>query len=671
MRGLALALTLLLAGLGPAIAGIDQVFEGRSGAQATRDRAARAFGLDWLSESRSYALVVGISDYTGGYRRLPTENDPVRFKDFLLEEAGFDHVHVLTEERATKARIEQLMEEVFPALVDGNDRFLLYWSGHGDQRTLPNGSLRGYLPLADTVPGAWSRMISMLAIQRWDDLLPARQALYLLDACFSGLAGTVSMSTPRDLAIEQLARPSRHLLTAGTGEEQAIASDRWGGSLFTTAVLDGLRGAADATTAFEADNVVSLNELVAYIKIRVAQEKERANWRAAITPQLRDLRTNEGEFFFAWPPAGDGSQRPEETPLPGPDAQAKGPSEREVREAQEMLTAMGFAPGPVDGILGLRTRGALLRFQQEQGLVETAALDAATRQALLEAWAGQPRNVQPWAQTRREEPPPPPNRFADLAVFTDTLADGSSCEFCPELVVIPAGTFTMGSPPGEEGRSDDEGPQREARVGRFALGRTEVTVGQFRAFVEASGHDAGSCNYPANASWRDPGFEQTDEHPVACVSWKDADAYVGWLSEQTGEAYRLPSEAEWEFAARAGTKTRYAFGDEITATQANFNSNVSKTTEVGAYPANDWKLFDMHGNVWEWVEDCQHGSYDEAPRDGSAWLEANGGNCSRRVLRGGSWIDLPRLLRSANRSRYNTDGRGSFIGFRVARTLTP
>ena len=259
--------------------------------------------------------------------------------------------------------------------------------------------------------------------------------------------------------------------------------------------------------------------------------------------------------------------------------------------------------------------------------------------------------------------------LADFAVFTDTLADGSPCGFCPELVAIPGDTFTMGSPRGEG--DADEHPQREVRVGRFALGRTEVTVGQFRAFVEASGHDAGSCNYPANASWRDPGFEQTDEHPVACVSWKDADAYVGWLSEQTGEAYRLPSEAEWEFAARAGTKTRYAFGDEITATQANFNSNVSKTTEVGAYPANDWKLFDMHGNVWEWVEDCQHGSYDEAPRDGSAWLEANGGNCSRRVLRGGSWLDNPRYLRSADRDWDSSVFRFRSLGFRVARTLTP
>ena len=442
-------------------------------------------------------------------------------------------------------------------------------------------------------------------------------------------------------------------------------------ALFTTAVLDGLRGAADATTAFDADNVVSLNELVAYIKIRVAQEKERANWRAAITPQLRDLRTNEGEFFFAWPPAGDGSRRSEETPPPVPDAQAKGPSEREVREAQEMLTAMGFAPGPVDGILGLRTRGALLRFQQEQGLVETAALDAATRQALLEAWAVQPRNVQPWAQTRREEPTPPPTGLAGFAVFTDTLVDGSPCEFCPEMVVIPGGTFTMGSPPDEEGRHDDEGPQHEVEVSRFALGRHEVTFAQYDACVAAGG----CADRPDNGWGR-------GERPVINVSWRDAQAYVAWLTEATGQPYRLPSEAEWEFAARAGTTTPFSTGATISTSQANYDGNYTygsgvageyrqQTLPVGSFDANPWGLLDMHGNVWEWVEDCWHDTYESAPTDGSAWLEANGGDCSWRVLRGGSWYNFPRFLRSAIRYRNDTVIRSNNLGFRVARTLTP
>ncbi len=277
---------------------------------------------------------------------------------------------------------------------------------------------------------------------------------------------------------------------------------------------------------------------------------------------------------------------------------------------------------------------------------------------------------EPLPQVARPRPTTPTTGLADFAVFTDTLADGSLCGFCPEMMVIPAGTFKMGSPAGEEDRDQNEGPQREVRVGRFAIGWTKVTVGQFRAFIENSGYDAGGCHLGANTSWRNPGFVQTDEYPVVCVSWEDANAYVGWLSGQTGQHYRLPSEAEWEFAARAGTMTPYAFsdgptGDEIRALQA-FRSNYSTTTEVGTYHENDWKLDDMHVNDREWVEDCWHDNYEGAPTDGSARLEANGGDCVLRVLRG-ALKDLRPTLRNSNYFGIRVNS----IGFRVARTLTP
>jgi formylglycine-generating enzyme required for sulfatase activity len=152
------------------------------------------------------------------------------------------------------------------------------------------------------------------------------------------------------------------------------------------------------------------------------------------------------------------------------------------------------------------------------------------------------------------------------------------------------------------------------------------------------------------------------------VSWDDAKAYVNWLKRETGHPYGLLSEAEWEYACRAGTTTPYSWGDEITPENANYGRNVGKTTEVNTYPANPWGLHDMHGNVWEWVEDCWNDSYQGAPSDGSAWTS---GDCSRRVLRGGSWFDEPVLLRSAIRFRNLTglrvNGSG---GFRVARTLS-
>jgi formylglycine-generating enzyme required for sulfatase activity len=155
---------------------------------------------------------------------------------------------------------------------------------------------------------------------------------------------------------------------------------------------------------------------------------------------------------------------------------------------------------------------------------------------------------------------------------------------------------------------------------------------------------------------------------VVGVSWDDAKAYVEWLGKETGQPYRLLSEAEWEYACRAGKTTRYWWGDALpTPEQANFGRKKGGTTAVDTYPANPWGLRDMHGNVWEWVEDCWNESYAGAPKDGVAWTT---GDCGRRVLRGGSWRNLPQHLRSANRDRYRAGIRSSNTGFRVFRTLS-
>jgi formylglycine-generating enzyme required for sulfatase activity len=172
-----------------------------------------------------------------------------------------------------------------------------------------------------------------------------------------------------------------------------------------------------------------------------------------------------------------------------------------------------------------------------------------------------------------------------------------------------------------------------------------------------------------NADWCSPGFQQTDRHPVVGVSWQDANAYVEWLGRDTGQPYRLPSEAEWEYCCRAGTTTRYSWGDAAPTPQlANFGRNIGSTTEIGSYPFSPWGLHDMHGNVLEWVEDCWNDSYLGAPADGAAWLA---GKRSLRVVRGGSWHDGPRNLRAADRGWDGPDYRRFFLGFRVVRTLTP
>ena len=262
------------------------------------------------------------------------------------------------------------------------------------------------------------------------------------------------------------------------------------------------------------------------------------------------------------------------------------------------------------------------------------------------------------------------------------------CEECPELVVVPPGSYMMGSPPSEAKRGDYEGPRHRVTLDLpLAVGVYEVTREEYGRFVSATGHASGdSCRVYKSGEWKNrsgrhwkrPGFSQGKRHPVVCVNWNDAKAYVRWLSRETGETYRLLSESEWEYVARAGTTGPFHTGATISTKQTNYDGNHTygsgrkgryrkKTTPVGEFPANAFGLYDVHGNVWEWVEDCW-GSYRGAPSDGSA---RESGDCSQRVVRGGSWVDDPSFLRSANRNWKPSGNRYDFAGFRVARMLTP
>jgi formylglycine-generating enzyme required for sulfatase activity len=225
--------------------------------------------------------------------------------------------------------------------------------------------------------------------------------------------------------------------------------------------------------------------------------------------------------------------------------------------------------------------------------------------------------------------------------------------FEPLLLIVPAGTFLMGS--GDDESDADERPQHKVTIARpFAVGRFAVAFDEWDA---AYGRGAVK-HYPDDRRWG------RGRRPVINVSWDDAIAYVGWLSQETGKNYRLLSEAEWEYCCRAGTDTPYSFGDAIDNKQAQFNAR--KTAETGTFRANAWGLHDMHGNVWEWCEDDWHPNYEGAPKDGTAW---KGGEKSLRVLRGGSFNGNPQNLRSANRGKDLPGVRLGDIGFRVARTL--
>jgi formylglycine-generating enzyme required for sulfatase activity len=231
----------------------------------------------------------------------------------------------------------------------------------------------------------------------------------------------------------------------------------------------------------------------------------------------------------------------------------------------------------------------------------------------------------------------------------------------PEMVVLPAGEFLMGSPEGEQGRGPYEGPQHRVRIARpFAIARYPLTFAEYDRFCAATGRSE-----PDDQGWG------KGLRPVINVSWEDAQAYIAWLSRATGRNYRLPAEAEWEYACRAGTTTRYSFGDRITPKDTNWEqAEVSRTSEVGTYPPNPWGLYDMHGNVWEWVEDNWHDNYEGAPANGSAWKDAGAGpNRPLCVLRGGSWDGGAGVCRSACRYWIIIGNRRHHVGFRVARTL--
>ena len=296
------------------------------------------------------------------------------------------------------------------------------------------------------------------------------------------------------------------------------------------------------------------------------------------------------------------------------------------------------------------------------------------------------------------------NGIADAALLVGALGAASlaaaaapgetfrDCTSCPEMVVIPAGSMEMGSDDAEKSWAVsqgagmeglvDESPRHLVRLRSFAMGRYDVTWAEYAEFVRETGHEAGDACHEssmpgakplAHASWRHPGHEPSAGDPVVCVSWRDAQAYVAWLNGKVPSGadggYRLPSEAEWEYAARGGSTTRFWWGEspDDAGDRAWYDANsAGRSHAVGSKRPNSFGLYDMVGNVWQWTQDCYEGSYDHAPADGSPM--GGEGDCLR-VDRGGSWRYPARLLRSATRERNRADFRDVIMGFRVARTL--
>ncbi len=623
------------------------------------ERMLNLTGLTSKEYGRGFALVAGVSKYpyiAGPDGNLePAAEDIRKLVNYLRYYEKFDEIVVLADANMTQQNLSFFLEKYFPRRLREfpKSRFLFAYSGHG---TLQNE--RGYLltsqarDLNDIYNGVSLTTLRAIFEQVIDS---GFHVLALINACYGG--EFVKRPFGERPLIPKY--PGAHAISAGGTKERTWHDGSVGtGSIFFEKLYGALDGRAGGA-------VVNVYDLIAYLRREVQISTDQ---RQNPVPGDLSKEPSLGSFFFF-------NRRPlvEERFLPAWDASEGVPF------GVVLPTGPSANQGqpPIPPVLPLPPASSRTTMIVPPGLSEKSCFDRIVG-AVARTFESQ-RAAQPLS--RSEE--------CDL----NPKDSFKECDVCPEMVVVPAGNFAMGADGGE---SDENPPHRVTIAKAFAVGKFSVTRGEFAVFVNETGHQTeGGCHaaivsgwmLPQDRSWRSPGFEQDDRHPVVCVNWDDADAFAVWLSQKTGQPYRLLTESEREYAARAGKTTRYSFGEnpdeicrygngaDLTVKQrfsnlpvANCSDGYVFTSPVGSFKPNDWGLYDMHGNVRDRVEDCYHPNYNGAPTDGSAWIK--GGDCSRRVLRGGSWVNAPKDLRAASRDAGAPGAlRYDNYGFRVARNL--
>ena len=571
------------------------------------------------AQAARLALVIG----NNSYRQIePLHNaiNDARLIAATLKEAGFE-VERVHEDLGQKAMLRAI--NGFKARITKADDVVFFYAGHGVQMGQQSPVL---LPIDITQENADQIVqdgVQLFTVQ--DALKNAKFALLVIDACrinpFPPKAdGTRGMVRETGLMLPQPAVGSMVIMSAANGQK----------------ALDYVPGGTRSNGLFTHEFVQIIKTPGLILNMAALDVRDRVEALAQRAGNLQRpafLDESGGRFVFFAAPA------PVAAPVVAPAVArptVRLATEQEIEQDLWNVIRDSHDAQDFKDYIKSYPAGRFLQLAQRQLRVLTAAppvqLASIKPEPVLPV-------VPPQAPQAATVPAPRPAAPAPLA-----------CAECPEMVVIPAGSFEMGS-----NDYDGEKPPHRVSIKSFALGKYEVTQGQWKAVMGSNPSSFEECG---------------DNCPVEQVSWDDIQQYIQKLNASSGQQYRLPSEAEWEYAARAGSNGKWSFGndDAQLGQYAWYGSNSgSKTHAAGGKLPNAFGLHDMHGNVWEWVQDYYHDSYSGAPSDGSAWVA--GGDQGRRVFRGGGWLIDPAILRSAIRGRYTPDGRNNDIGFRLARTL--
>jgi formylglycine-generating enzyme required for sulfatase activity len=553
----------------------------------------------------SYALVIG----NDAYRNWPRLSNAVRDAELVAAELESQGFEVTLRRNLTSTQLKSVLEEFYIVKgADKNARLMVWYAGHGET---VNGE--GYLVPVDAprVTSGAQFKFKALSLRRFGEYVrqaEAKHAMAVFDSCFAGTIFGSTRDKPPPAVTRSTGLPVRQFLTSGDAGE-AVSDDGTFRKLFIRA----LRGEERADA--NGDGYLTGSELGNFLGDRVV------NLRMGQTPRygkLRDPDYDRGDFVFSL-----GGSTPVTAPVNTADRDAL--FWTSIKDSGDAADYQAYLDQFPDGGFAALARNKLRRLTKQVTSVVAAP------KVKMPSTAKPAVGIYPVGRK-------PGTIFKD-------------CSDCPEMVVVPAGSFRMGDLSG--GGVRYEKPIHRVTILKvFAVGKFEVTQAQWKAVMGSN-----------------PSLFKGSNKPVEMVSWNNAQAYIVKLNKLLGysdrrDRYRLLSEAEWEYVARAGTSTKYSFGGSVSKSQANYDG--ISTVGVGQYPANGFGLHDVHGNVWEWTEDCWNKSYTGAPNNGIAWTS---GDCGLRILRGGSWGNYPRNVRSANRDRGKVDHLYNYNGFRVARTL--